>query len=112
MWQRFPPRMRRALVAALDEAARHGRDLAEPEDLLTAISADTESAGFYLLEQCQINVQKILVDSKPSGSNGKPALRRAHQLTEPSLEVLRTAAREATRLRHEHVGTEHVVAAL
>src|SRR5580704_14987141 len=112
MWQRFPPRMRRALVAALDEAARHGRDAADAEDLLTAIAADRESAGAYLLEQCGVDPSQILTRVKPSNGDQPSTLRRAHQLDESSLRILRTASEEATRLRHEHVGTEHVVAAL
>ncbi len=104
--------MRRALVAALDEAARHGRDAADPEDLLSAIAADRESAGAYLLEQCGVNPDQILTRAKPSNGDQPSAIRRAHQLDESSLRILRTASEEATRLHHEHVGTEHVVAAL
>jgi hypothetical protein len=104
--------MRRALVAALDEAARHGRDAADAEDLLTAIAADRESAGAYLLEQCGVDPSQILTRVKPSNGDQPSTLRRAHQLDESSLRILRTASEEATRLRHEHVGTEHVVAAL
>jgi cytochrome P450 len=112
MWQRFPPRMRRALVAALDEAARYGRDAADAEDLLAAIAADRESAGAYLLEQCGVDSGQILTRVKPSNGDQPSAIRRAHQLDESSLRILRTASDEAARLRHEHVGTEHVVAAL
>jgi cytochrome P450 len=104
--------MRRALVAALDEAARHGRDSADAEDLLAAIGADHESAGAYLLEQCGVDPNQILTRANPPASNGQPSLRRAHQLDESSLRILQTASEEATRLRHEHIGTEHIVAAL
>jgi len=103
--------MRRALVAALDEAARQGRDVADAQDLLAAIATDGESAGAYLLEQCGVDCRQIV--TRASGANGShPNIRRAHQLDETSLGILRTAADEATRLRHEHVGTEHVIAAM
>ena len=104
--------MRRALVAALDEAARHGRDSADAEDLLSAIAADRESAGAYLLEQCGVDPGQILTRVKPSNGDQQSNLRRAHQLDESLMRILRIASDEATRLRHEHVGTEHVVAAL
>jgi hypothetical protein len=104
--------MRRALVSALDEAARHGRDAAGVEDLFFAIAADSESAGAYLLEQCGVDPAQILTRAKPVNGDQPSTIRRAHQLDESSLRILRTASEEATRLRHEHVGTEHVVAAL
>ncbi|MGD0542128.1 MAG: hypothetical protein ABSB33_11470, partial [Tepidisphaeraceae bacterium] len=106
MWQRFPPRMRRALVSALDEAARSGREAADVEDLFTVIAGDRESAGAYLLEQCGVDVQLILNrDDAPSLEN-PPAGQRARRLDGSALRILRAASVEATRLRHAHVGTE------
>ena len=66
--------MRRALVAALDEAARHGRDSADAEDLLSAIAADRESAGAYLLEQCGVDPGQILTRVKPSNGDQPSAI--------------------------------------
>jgi cytochrome P450 len=104
--------MRRALVSALDEAARSGREAADVEDLFTVIAGDRESAGAYLLEQCGVDVQLILNrDDAPSLEN-PPAGQRARRLDGSALRILRAASVEATRLRHAHVGTEHVIAAL
>jgi cytochrome P450 len=104
--------MRKALVAALDEAGRCGRETADVEDLLCVIATDRESAGAYLLEQCGVDVAKIV--DRPCKSNGDrtPNGPRAAQLDESSLRILQIASDEADRLHHEHIGTEHVVAAL
>jgi hypothetical protein len=102
--------MRRALVSALDEAARHGRRAADAEDLLAVIADDRESAGAYLLEQCGVDIGRILDRAEP-GIGPLPA-QRADRLDQSALRVLRLADQEATRLCHEHVGTEHVIAAL
>ncbi|MGD0139174.1 MAG: cytochrome P450 [Tepidisphaeraceae bacterium] len=110
MWQRFPLRMRRALVSALDEAARHGREAADAEDLLAVIADDRESAGAYLLEQCGVDIGRILDRAQP-GIGPLPA-QRADRLNRSAIRILRSASAEATRLRHDHVGTEHVIAAL
>jgi cytochrome P450 len=116
MWQRFPPRMRKALVAALDEAGRFGRETAGVDDLLCAIAADRESAGAFLLEQCSVEVSKIVDRPPPSNRNGNgnghPQTLRARCIDESSLRILKIAEEEADRLQHDHIGTEHVVAAL
>jgi len=102
--------MRRALVSALDEAARHGREAADAEDLLAVIADDRESAGAYLLEQCGVDIGRILDRAQP-GIGPLPA-QRADRLNRSAIRILRSASAEATRLRHDHVGTEHVIAAL
>src|ERR1700728_314185 len=109
MWNRFPPRMRRALVSTLHEAARRGADIADPEDLLAAIVDDPESAGAYVLEQCGVDAGEILKREKPS--DGKFPTERAQRLGAASLRILQAATAEAERMEHDHVGTEHVVAA-
>jgi cytochrome P450 len=111
MWERYPPRMRKALVSALNEAGRLGRETAEPEDLLCVIAADRESAGAYLLEQCGVDITKILNRPQPTNGDDFPG-QRAAQLDPSSLRILKIASDEADRLKHEHIGTEHVVAAL
>jgi hypothetical protein len=104
--------MRRALVSALDEAARSGREAADVGDLLTVIAGDPESAGAYLLEQCGVDMELILGrDDSPVVENLHP-YQRARRLDGSALRILRAASVEATRLRHAHVGTEHVIAAL
>jgi cytochrome P450 len=104
--------MRRALVSALDEAARLGRDAADVEDLLAVIAGDHESAGAYLLEQCGVNVDRILGRANMAMVANFPPSPRARRLDGSAMRILRAASEEATRLRHAHVGTEHVVAAL
>jgi len=110
MWQRFPLRMRRTLVSALDEAARHGREAVDAEDLLAVIADDRESAGAYLLEQCGVDIGRILHRAEPA--IGPLPAQRADRLDRSAIRILRSASAEATRLCHDHVGTEHVIAAL
>jgi cytochrome P450 len=104
--------MKRALVAALDEAAHHGRDAAEVEDLFVVIDRDRESAGAYLLEQCGASARRILGRDPAAEVTILPPADRARRLDESVLRLLKSAASEATRLGHDHVGTEHVIIAL
>ena len=60
MWTRYPPRMRKTVTTALDEAALGGRDVATSEDLLVAIARDPMCAAVYMFEQIGIAPQTIL----------------------------------------------------
>jgi cytochrome P450 len=104
--------MRKAVVSALDEAARQGRDAADAGDLLTVIAGDRESAGAYLLEQSGVRVERILRRGGFNTPDNGSASQRASRLDDSALRILRDASQEATRLHHDHVGTEHVVAAM
>jgi hypothetical protein len=104
--------MRRALVSALDEAARLGRDVADVEDLFAVIACDRESAGAYLLEQCGVKADRILSRGESTMPGTFPPSQRARRLDGSALRILKAASAEATRLRHAHVGTEHVISAL
>ncbi len=76
--------MRRAITAALDEAARHGRDEALPEDLRNVVTAETH----------------------------EPFERRAARFSSAALRVLESARDEADRCGDRQIDTDHVVRAL
>lgn len=99
-------------MSALDEAARLGRDVADVEDLFAVIACDHESAGAYLLEQCGVRADRILSRGESTAAGTLPPSQRARRLDGSALRILRAASAEATRLRHAHVGTEHVISAL
>jgi cytochrome P450 len=112
MWDRFAPRLRQVVVAALDEAGRRGGEVAGPQHLVLAMARDPKSAGFFVLEQCGLPPDQIIqrFDSYPA--NADSPRHRASQLDESAMGLLQSAARHATRLKHEHVGTEHLAIAL
>src|SRR5687768_2041721 len=84
MWERFEPRMRRAITAALDEAARHGRDAAQPEDLHYALTQQAH----------------------------EPFERRAPRFSPEAMRLLESARAEADRLGDRHIGTRHLALVL
>ena len=54
MWDRFPPRMRRMITTALEEAGRAGCGEASAEHLLAAMAKDDACAANFMLEQAGI----------------------------------------------------------
>ena len=74
--------MRRAITAALDEAARHGRDEALPEDLVRAAASEAH----------------------------EPSARRALRFSPDAMRLLESAREEADRRGAPHIAAELVVA--
>lgn len=109
MWSRFPPRMRKTVTTALDEAAQSGREEATVEDLLIAIARDPMCAAIYMFEQAGISPQTILqrLNATPDRPGG-----RADRFDAAAMQLLANAQTEADRLRDPHVGTEHIALAL
>ena len=112
MWSRFAPRMRKTLFRGIDEAARRSATEVSAEHLLLAILHDRESAGAFILEHAGAPVDRVRADleSRLNGSgksNGNvgilaPSARRALEL----------ADEESRKLRHLHIGTEHLLLGL
>jgi cytochrome P450 len=112
MWDRFPPRTRKAITAALEHAGRCRRDEATPQDLLFAIANDPECAAAFMFEQAGITPQKLVEPFDVSDENVRPLPERAARLSSGMMHVLDVAVGEAARLKHHHVGTEHIALAL
>jgi cytochrome P450 len=112
MWDRFPPRMRKTITAALEEAARRGHNEMLPEHLLLAIARDPECAAAFMLQRCGVFPQQIVTEIEPALSNGTARVQRAASISSPTMHLLDVAVGEADRLGDQHIGTEHVALAL
>ena len=111
MWNRFAPRMRRAISGALEEAGRRGHELALPEHLLLRIAADRESAAVFMLEQAGLSPSVLIEELSRCAPGGAPQ-QRAARFASATMHVLDLAVDEADRREDLHVGTEHVALAL
>lgn len=112
MWQRFPPRMRRAVTSALEEAGRRGAEEATPEHVLLAVARDPESAAAFMFEHAGVppaEIEKALDQTSPRGATIR---QRAPRLSESAMRLLEASQAAADAWKHRHVGTEHIALAL
>src|SRR5688500_15097656 len=107
MWERFPPRMRKVVTAALDEAGRAGRDEAAATDLLLALAKDCDAAGAYMLDRAGVAAPRLLeLLLNGDGDRGSIPHRQrpwADRLSGEAMHVLDVAADEARRRRDGYV---------
>lgn len=110
MWDRFAPRLRKSIFAALEEAGRAGRDEATDRDLLIAIARDEVSAAAFILDHARVDRAQLI----QALSNGATSNRsqRAESLSALCMHVLGAAVEQAAEVNDPHVGTEHVLPAL
>ncbi|MBV8781041.1 MAG: hypothetical protein JO353_06560, partial [Phycisphaerae bacterium] len=111
LWSRMPPRLRRHIVSATEQAGQRGSEVATVEDLLQLICQDRQSAGAFILENAGIAPADLIKRLNPRTSNGTEIRQRAQRLDGVLLSLLERAAIDADRLGHAHIGTEHVVLA-
>ena len=105
---RFTPRLRAVLEAAEEEAAARGRQVG-PLDLLGAILDHGENLGARVMQAA--GVELPAAGFRRSARRGA-AKKGQGELSTEAREVLARAFSIALDLRHDHLGTEHVVLAL
>jgi hypothetical protein len=107
---RFTPRARTAVVEA-QNAARDAENLEiTPDHLVLGLLTDQESLALRLLASQGIDAERIR-----AAITLPPATGERHELIPfngPAKKVLELTFREALRLGHNYIGTEHLVLAL
>jgi ATP-dependent Clp protease ATP-binding subunit ClpC len=114
MWQRFTTRARRAVVLAHNEASNNGMPLISTEHLLMGILGLEEGTAIEVLRGLGVPVERLVADLREHMVEGGGVAEPAHDLafTPEARRVLGVAYAEAKRLRHDHVGTEHILIGL
>ncbi|MHA7650564.1 Clp protease N-terminal domain-containing protein [Mycobacterium sp. ML4] len=107
---RFTPRARGAVVAAQNAAheARNGE--ITPDHLLLGVLADPAALATVLLHLQKVDTEALRQSVQlPAAEDESPAL---IPFSGPARKVLELTFREALRLGHNYIGTEHLLLAL
>jgi hypothetical protein len=109
-FSRFTPRARNAVVAAQNTAHKAGNDLITPDHLLLGTLGDPAALATVLIRQQKIDAEALQKSVQlPAPSDETPAL---IPFSGPARKVLELTFREALRLGHNYIGTEHLLLAL
>lgn len=112
IWLKLAPRTRKVLFRSIDEATRQGADQVTAEHLLLAMTSDDQSAAAFVLERAGAPTVRVreMLDARLGGRgtpNGRPTT-----LASSARRALELAEEESRKLRHLHVGTEHLLLGL
>lgn len=109
-FSRFTPRARNVIVEAQNKAHAAGNDEIQPAHLLLALWTDPGSVATRLLAGHGIDADATTAAvTLPPAADQMPAL---IPFSSAARKVLELTFREALRLGHNYIGTEHILLAL
>lgn len=109
-FERFTPRGRNAVVAAQNAAHDARNDEITPGHLVLGVLSDADALATKLLTAQQVDPESVRAAiTLPSAVDNPPQL---IPFSGPARKALELTLREALRLGHNYVGTEHLLLAL
>jgi len=109
-FERFTPRARNAVVAAQNAAHEAGNNEITPDHLMLGVLNDPEALVTKLLRAQRVDPESLRdAITLPPAADKMPALIPFSGTARKALEL---TFREALRLGHNYIGTEHVLLAL
>ncbi|NRQ36069.1 Clp protease [Nonomuraea sp. NN258] len=113
MFERFTDRARRVVVLAQEEARTMNHDHIGTEHILLGLLQEGEGLSALVLGDCGVDAEQVRAfvtrevgtGTEPPGGGHIPFTPRAKKVLELSL-------REALKLRHNYIGTEHILLGL
>lgn len=110
-FSRFTPRAKRSIEAAEGEAREHRQDRIFPEHMVLGLLHEPEGLAAKALEALGVSLEtarQALVAALRPATADEPVPGRI-PFTPRAKKVLELAVREALRLGHNYVGTEHLL---
>jgi hypothetical protein len=112
MFERFTDRARRAVVLAQEEARRLEHDYIGTEHLLLGLLHEDEGIAARALGSLGLTLEAARARIEQTVGRGKEPPSAQIPFTPRAKKVLELALREALRLNHNHIGTEHILLGL
>src|ERR1700728_4001813 len=113
MFERFTDRARRVVVLAQEEARMLNHNYIGTEHILLALIREGEGVAAHALESLGISLEGVRQQVEEIIGRGQQAPPSGHiPLTPRTKKVLELSLREALRLGHNYIGTEHILLGL
>src|SRR5688500_8157612 len=112
MWQRFTERARRVILLGQEEAGKMRSSHVGTEHLLLALIREEEGVGAQILAKLQISPEQVRQAIASEIGHPAETARDEPVLTPRAKRVLELAADEAVRMKHNYIGSEHLLLAL
>lgn len=112
MWQRFTERARRVILLAQEEAGKMNCSHVGTEHLLLGIVRENEGVAAQVLLQTGLSLALIQEEIEDEIDAIEESPSNEPKLTPRAKRVLELAADEARRMKHNYIGSEHLLLAL
>jgi ATP-dependent Clp protease ATP-binding subunit ClpA len=112
VFERFSDRARRAVVLAQEEARDLGHGHVGTEHLLLGLVADEETTAYRVLAAMGVSAESLRNTVREHVSDGDAAVEGNVPFTGRAKKALELSLREALQLRHDYIGTGHILLGL
>ena len=112
MWQRFTERSRRVILLGQEEAGKMNSGHVGTEHLLLGLVRENEGIAAQVLVKMGVSLAKVRAEIEGELQVGGDPTFGEPKLTRKAKRVLELAADEARRMKHNYIGTEHMLLAL
>jgi ATP-dependent Clp protease ATP-binding subunit ClpC len=113
MFHRFTDRARKVMALANQEAQRFDHGYIRTEDVLLGLVKEGHGAGIAILKNFGIDLKELRMELEKLVKSGPDmaAMEKQHQIT-GAKKVIEHAIEESRELKHNYVGTEHILLGL
>ncbi len=112
MFERFTHRARKVVICAQEEAGRLRHSYIGTEHLLAGLLAEKEGLGAEALNHAGVELESVREKIESISGKGEGGDEKHAPFTPRSKKVLELSLREALQLRHNYIGTEHILLGL
>jgi ATP-dependent Clp protease ATP-binding subunit ClpC len=113
VFERFTERAREVVVLAQDEARALRHNYIGTEHILLGLLREEEGLAARVLESLDITVEEVRAQvARIIGPGDEPIVSGQIPFTPRAKKVLELSLREALSLKHNHIGTEHILLGL
>ncbi len=112
MFERFTDQARRVVVLAQEEARRLDHNYIGTEHILLGLIREGDGIAAKTLESLEISLDAVRQKVEDIIGHGKKTPSGHIPFTPRSKKVLELSLRESLELRHDYIGTEHVLLGL
>ncbi|SEH00613.1 ATP-dependent Clp protease ATP-binding subunit ClpC [Nonomuraea solani] len=112
MFERFTDRARRVVVLAQEEARMMNHNYIGTEHILLGLIHEGEGLAALVLEDCGVELDLVRAFVEREVGRGAKSPGGHIPFTPRAKKVLELSLREALQLRHNYIGTEHILLGL
>ncbi len=112
MFKRYTEKAKRAIMIAQEEAINLNHDYIGTEHILIGLIKEEEGVASQVLRQLGVNVDKVVEEVERLVGKGEYQQVGEIAFTPRAKKVLELASQEASQLKNNYIGTEHILLGL
>ena len=112
MFKRYTEKAKRAIMIAQEEAINFNHDYIGTEHILIGLVKEEEGIASQVLRGLGVNIDKVIEEVERLVGRGEYQQANEVSFTPRAKKVLELASQEASQLKHNYIGTEHILLGL